>query len=324
MSASIAAPAKMLASAHRQKLFQGPAYRTPAHGWTASVPLPQQGSPCSAPARGRVVLAKSAEVPPSLGLADIAALDQLIDLLLAASNAEDLTEKVAQNMLSFDQRFWLRLATRTDTAGSEEEREKLSALAKVVMQLVDAMVRKTNEQLTDSAGVLQEILLAAADERTGEWSLPLSPEALAGMRAAMEARADQLDEALLSNCFAWMRKASDDKLDGMVAILQKVLQLYAARALSAGKQSGAAVDPADEIVAELLAEEEAAWAPTLRAHAQSGRCSEVSFLEALQRRMEAVVLSLASGSYAQRVQAEYLKELESRAKQVFADLAAGR
>jgi hypothetical protein len=51
---------------------------------------------------------------------------------------------------------------------------------------------------------------------------------------------------------------------------------------------------------------------------------ELAFMEALQRRMEAVVLGLSSGSYAQRVQAEYLKELESRAKSVFADIAAGR
>ncbi len=39
-------------------------------------------------------------------------------------------------------------------------------------------------------------------------------------------------QALLSNAFAWMRKASEDSLDGMVALLQKVLQLYAAKALS--------------------------------------------------------------------------------------------
>ena len=29
-------------------------------------------------------------------------------------------------------------------------------------------------------------------------------------------------QALLSNAFAWMRKASEDGLDGMVALLQKV------------------------------------------------------------------------------------------------------
>jgi hypothetical protein len=44
-------------------------------------------------------------------------------------------------------------------------------------------------------------------------------------------------------------------------------------------------------------------------------------MEALQRRMESVVLGLPSGSYAQRVQAEYLKELEERAKAAFAELA---
>jgi sensor domain CHASE-containing protein len=47
----------------------------------------------------------------------------------------------------------------------------------------------------------------------------------------MEARADQLDEALLSNCFAWMKKCQEDRFDSMVLLLQKVLQLYAARAL---------------------------------------------------------------------------------------------
>jgi len=33
--------------------------------------------------------------------------------------------------MSYDQRFWLRLATRSDTAGSTEEKERLGALAKV-------------------------------------------------------------------------------------------------------------------------------------------------------------------------------------------------
>lgn len=45
-------------------------------------------------------------------------------------------------------------------------------------------------------------------------------------------------------------------------------------------------------------------------------------MDELQRRMERVVLGLQSGSYAQRVQAEYLKEVETRAKAVFKDLAS--
>ena len=37
--------------------------------------------------------------------------------------------------------------------------------------------------------------------------------------------------------------------------------------------------------------------------------------------MEGVVLGLSSGSYGQRVCAEYLKELENRAKTVYQELA---
>ncbi len=41
------------------------------------------------------------------------------------------------------------------------------------------------------------------------------------MRREVAARKGELDEALLSNAFAWMRKAADDRLGGMVALLQK-------------------------------------------------------------------------------------------------------
>lgn len=40
-------------------------------------------------------------------------------------------------------------------------------------------------------------------------------------------------------------------------------------------------------------------------------------LAALRIKMEVLVLSLPSGSYAQRVQAEYLKELEGRVQAAF-------
>lgn len=268
----------------------------------------------------------SGEGPANLpGLAETAALDELIDLLLAATDANDLTKRVAENMLSFDQRFWLRLATRTDSASCSEERDRLAALAKTVMQLVDAMVRKTSDQLDDSAAILQKILTAAADERTGEWQVPLPADKAEAMREALNAYSDSLDEALLSNCFAWMRKAAKDNLTGMVAILQKVLQLYAAKALSSQSVARAAgKNEADAVIAELIAADEATWAAIVRKKAQSGEITELALMEALQRRMEGIVLGLASGSYAQRVQAEYLKELEARAKSVFADIAAGR
>ena len=152
--------------------------------------------------------------PATSALAETAALDGLIDSLLAARGAEELASRVADNIMSFDQRFGLRVATRSDTAGGAEEKEALASLAKVVMQLVDAMVKQTNEQLSESSSLLQDILTAAADEATGEWSLPLAPERVAAMGAVMDANADRLDEALLSNCYAWLRKASEENMEG--------------------------------------------------------------------------------------------------------------
>jgi hypothetical protein len=46
-----------------------------------------------------------------------------------------------------------------------------------------------------------------------------------------------------------------------------------------------------------------------------------ALVAALRRRMERLVLEHPSGSYAQRVQAEFLSELEARATRVFQDAA---
>ena len=65
--------------------------------------------------------------------------------------------------------------------------------AQTVMRIVDAVVKRTNADVSDSAKVLQDILAAAANER-GEWELPLSQEKTAAMRKALEARSDSLSE----------------------------------------------------------------------------------------------------------------------------------
>ena len=63
------------------------------------------------------------------------------------------------------------------------------------MRLVDAVVKRTNADVTDAANVLQDILAAAANER-GEWELPLSEENTAAMRQALEARSQHLNEVI--------------------------------------------------------------------------------------------------------------------------------
>lgn len=61
------------------------------------------------------------------------------------------------------------------------------------MRLVDAVVKRTNADVSDAANVLQDILAAAANER-GEWELPLSEENTAAMRRALEDRSQHLNE----------------------------------------------------------------------------------------------------------------------------------
>ena len=66
-------------------------------------------------------------------------------------------------------------------------------LMQTVMRIVDAVVKRTNADVSDSAKVLQDILAGAANER-GEWELPLSQEKTAAMRQALEDRSDHLSE----------------------------------------------------------------------------------------------------------------------------------
>lgn len=243
-------------------------------------------------------------------LQETAALDELIDLLLGSRTQEELAKAIAENALSFDQKFWLRLAARTDTA-DEEAKAQLKSLATTVMQIVDAMVQRTDEKLTGSSEILEQILIAGADEDTGEWDVPLPGEKLAAMKDVMQSNYASLDEALLSSCFAWMKKASDDNLDGMVYILQTVLQLYASMEL--GRDDGST----SKALLQVLRAPESEWEAIVSQLNSMGDISEESFMEELQKKMETIVLSLSSGSYAQRVQAEYLKELQTRAKSVF-------
>lgn len=205
------------------------------------------------------------------------------------------------------------------------------------MQLVEAVVQQTDRQLSSAAESLQAVLAAGADKKSGEWELPLSTEALLRMRAELnrqyEGKRDaksgafvassglQLDEeAFLSNAFSWMRKASEDGKDGLVEILQKALQLYASRALSnagsAASTSSSTVDPSEEVLNGVIAADEREWDFLLSQAGASGSVSAAGFAAAVRRRMEGVALGLASGSYAQRVQAEFLKEVEERGEEV--------
>lgn len=248
-------------------------------------------------------------------LQEVAQLDKLIDLLLECNSPEELARAVGENILALDQKFWLRLATRADSAASKADKDRLTSLSRAVMSLVDAMVKRADAQLTDSSQVLGEILKAGADE-SGNWNLPLGEKEINALNQALDDNKDHVNEALLSNAFAWMRKASDDKLDGMVVLLQKVLQLYAARELKTR-----ATDGMEGFLNDLFVVDAEEWEGKILERAKSGEITEEEFNKAVQMKLENTIL-LPSGSNAQRVQVEYLSELKNRGKSAFEKSAA--
>lgn len=243
--------------------------------------------------------------------AAIATLDSLIDSMLAAHGDAALTPLVQANVLSLDVKFFLRLAARADTAG-ERDKAALTELASKTMRLLDGVVEQTRKQMSSSSEVLTRLVGAAADEGTGAFVLPLRADRLAAIRSVLDE--SPMDEAVLSNAFAWMRKASDDGMDGMVLVIQKVLQLWAGRQLA---RPGAGDAQAEALLQRLLAAAEESWDGILSEAAVGQAGVESGLAAALQQRMEGVVLGLPNGSYAQRVQAEYLKEVEARVKAAF-------
>jgi len=186
------------------------------------------------------------------------------------------------------------------------------------MRLLDRIVAQTRAQMDDGSAALTALITSAAEPENGTFSLPLAAERVAAVREQL--RRAPVSEPALSAAYAWMRKAGEDKLDGVVPLLQAVLQLWAGQELAATPAAASAPDAAAEaLLAALLAQPESGWEGVL---AGADETAAPGLFRALRLRMEGVVLGLPNGSYAQRVQAEYLKELEGRVKSRFGDAAA--
>lgn len=127
-------------------------------------------------------------------------------------------------------------------------------------------------------------------------------------------------------------------MDGMVTILQKVLQIYAGRVISSARGQllanvGAVVsgesqataqkavadeantNSAAELLERMLSVDTDSWNAEVR-KGLDGECTKEQLVSEIQKTMEGVVLGLENGSMAQRVQAEYLRELLTRVEAV--------
>jgi hypothetical protein len=208
--------------------------------------------------------------------------------------------------------FFLEIAAKSDAALTEAARDKLSALAAMVMASLETIVNKTEEKVDKSSEALQAILKAAAED-DGEFLVPLSLAKSAALRGAMLERSGQLDEPFLATVNAYVRKSEETGLTGMVPILQAVLQQYASITLMEDKSITMATEGATtpRLLDKLLATPPAAWEAVVAY--ELGRVGSVLAKDDLnaeiQGRVESVVLALPAGSYGQVILAEFLREL---------------
>lgn len=257
-------------------------------------------------------------------------VDRLIDMLRDA-NPIELQKLVVANVLAFNESFWIRLATRTDTCKSEDDKKDYEELALSVMNMVDRLVNKTNEKIESATDVLKEILKPVVDDVEEISWPPRDPEALQLMEKEIIQREQegQLDEGFLSEVNAQLRQAKEDgDKPGLEAMLQKVLQLYASRLLSKRSyaQKGNEILKAEQFLETIIKAPEEEWNKLLinGMTLGKGEISPEELYAVIRKRMERTLIRTEGGSYQQRVLAEYLKGIESRAEEIVQVLQGNR
>ncbi|KAJ0077001.1 hypothetical protein Patl1_36527 [Pistacia atlantica] len=216
-----------------------------------------------------------------------------------------------------------------DANPKERDYEELAAS---VMSIVDLLVHKTHEKIESATDVLKEILTPVVGEKEEITWPPRDPEALKLMEKEIIQREQegQLDEGFLAEVNAQLRQSKEDRdKPGLEAMLQKVLQLYAATVLS--KRSYA--KKGNEVLkAELFLETvikvlwyifgasapEEEWNKLLidGLTVGKGEVSPEEFYAVIKKRIERTLIRTEGGSYQQRILTEYLKGIQSRAEEL--------
>ncbi|KAJ9537873.1 hypothetical protein OSB04_030606 [Centaurea solstitialis] len=249
-------------------------------------------------------------------------VDRLIDMLKGASDRE-LQKLVVENILAFNEGFWIRLAARTDTCKSDDDKKDYEELASSVMSIVDRVVHKTNEKIESATDVLKEILRPVVDEVEEICWPPRDPNSLDLMKREVNQREQegQLDEGFLAEVSAQLRQAKEDRdKPGLEAMLQKVLQLYASRVLSKRSYAtkGNEILKAEQCLEEIIKAPESEWNKLLIDHLTVGKgdVSPDELYAVIKKRIERTLIRTEGGSYQQRILVEFLKGVQSRSEEI--------
>ncbi|CAM9544118.1 unnamed protein product [Chrysoparadoxa australica] len=237
-------------------------------------------------------------------------IDQVIGAL-RASTVKELGDVVVKNVkVVANPSFFLRLAQLRDEEKVAKERLKLETLGDRVVEVLQAVTKEVESRL-DTSSELVQIVLSSCAEKDGEFLLPLSAERLAGLRQSMQLHWDDVDDNFLSTVQAWMKKSNEDGLEGMVVILQKVLQVYAGERILKNKSDlDTETSPSSlEVFNEILQCDPDQWTAVVTEAIASGRASGAELATRAQLAITSVVLDDASGSLGQQIMAEYMREL---------------
>ncbi|EYU37840.1 hypothetical protein ABFS82_02G019200 [Erythranthe guttata] len=256
-------------------------------------------------------------------------VDRLIDMLRDADDKE-LQKLVVENVLAFNEGFWIRLAARTETCKSEDDKKDYEELAAILMSVVDRLVHKTNEKIESATDVLKAILRPVIEEEEEIHWPPRNPKALILMQTELHQREQEgcLDEGFLSEVNAQLRQAKEDgDKPGLEAMLQKVLQLYASRVLSKRSyaKKGNEVLKAEQFLETLIQAPETEWNKLLinGLNVGKGDISPEELFTVVKKRIERILIRTEGGSYQQRILTEYVKGILARAVDLVNALQAG-
>lgn len=269
---------------------------------------------------------------------DIAVIDDMITKLGNAKPYELPAAVAPAIRVVSSPQFFLRIAERAD-ASDPQERAKLGALADNLVNTIQAVVSMAEDGMADRQRDVEKVVKAASEPDSGEFLVPLTDDRVDAMRSELEGlEPEDLNEGFLSTIDAWVNKASQDGMDGMVIILQRVLQIYAGTAISRARirlqaNVGAALVGEDQAVVDAIVKKggESAtsalldrllhvdtdkWNDEIKNGMKESEVTKDALIGEVQKTMEGVILGLENGSMSQRVQAEFLRELVTRIEAV--------
>ena len=139
---------------------------------------------------------------------------------------------------------------------------------------------------------------------------------------ATKERLNALDDGFVATLKAYMKKAAEDNLDGLLAVLRQVLQVYAAERLILLVKTSSLEPEVERVLLSALSTGPEEWDSVLREQVASedASCSTSQLQGALQDKMGEVVLGMPSGSPAQSVLAEFVSELINKVNALEAEM----